>query len=81
MFNEVLKILIIFRIHIKKVGFITLMLIKFQILNANMWSIHVFIWQKWISFLFIFFEIMYYYVTSTDTCFVLRGLISVAQKN
>ena len=40
LFNEVLKNLIIFRIPLKKVGFIMLMGNKFQIQNANLWSIY-----------------------------------------
>ena len=39
LFNGVLKNLIFFQSPIKKVGFITLILSKFQILNANLWSI------------------------------------------
>ena len=39
LFNEVLKNLIFFQLPIKKVGFIPLILSKFQILNANLWSI------------------------------------------
>ena len=35
LFNEVLKNLIFFQLPIKKVGFITLILSTFQILNAN----------------------------------------------
>ena len=40
LFNEVLKNLIFFQLPIKKVGFITLILSKIQILNANLWSIY-----------------------------------------
>ena len=39
-FNEVLKNLIFFQLPIKKVGFITLIVRKFQTLNANLWSIY-----------------------------------------
>ena len=39
LFTEVLKNLIFFQLPIKKVGFITLIVSKFQILNANLWSI------------------------------------------
>jgi hypothetical protein len=39
-FNEVLKNLIFFQLLVKKVGFITLILNKFQILNADLWSIY-----------------------------------------
>ena len=44
LFNEVLKNLIIFQIPIKTFGFIMLMLSKFRILNANMWSIYSKFW-------------------------------------
>jgi hypothetical protein len=40
LFYEVLKNLIFFQLPIKKIGFITLILSKFQILNANLWSIY-----------------------------------------
>jgi hypothetical protein len=40
LFNEVLKNLIFFQLPIKKVGFIMLILFKFKILNANLWSIY-----------------------------------------
>ena len=40
LFNEVLKNLIFFQLPIKKVGFITLILSKFQIINANLWSVY-----------------------------------------
>ena len=40
LFNEVLKKLIFFQLPTKKVGFISLILSKFPILNANMWSIY-----------------------------------------
>ena len=39
LFNEVLKNYIFFKLPIKKIGFITLILSKFQIRNANSWSI------------------------------------------
>ena len=39
-FDEVLKSLIFFQLPIKKVGFMTLILDKFQILNTYFWSIH-----------------------------------------
>ena len=38
--NEVLKNLISLKLPVKKVGIITLILGKFQILNANLWSIY-----------------------------------------
>ena len=40
LFNEFLKNLIFFQLPIKKVGFITLIMSKFQILNTNLWSIY-----------------------------------------
>ena len=40
LFDEVLKNLIFFQLPIKKIGFITLILSKFQTLNANLWSIY-----------------------------------------
>ena len=40
LFNEVLKNLISFQLPITKVGFMMLTLSKFQILNANLWSIY-----------------------------------------
>ena len=40
LFDEVLKNLIFFQLSIKKVAFLTLILRKFQILNANLWSIY-----------------------------------------
>ena len=40
LFNEVLKNLIFFQLPIKKVAFMTLILSKFQSLNANLWSIY-----------------------------------------
>ena len=40
LFNEVLKNLIFFQLPITKVGFIRLILSKFQIINANLWSIY-----------------------------------------
>ena len=38
--NEVLRNLIFFESLIKKVAFMTLILSKFQSLNANLWSIY-----------------------------------------
>ena len=40
LYNEVLKNLIFFQLPIKKVGFITLIVRKFQILDANLWSMY-----------------------------------------
>ena len=40
LFNEVLKNLIIFQLPIKKIGFITLIVKKFQTLNTNSGSIY-----------------------------------------
>ena len=40
LFNEVLKNLIFFQLPIQKSGFITLILSKFLILNANLWTIY-----------------------------------------
>ena len=39
-FNEVLKNLIFFQLPIEKSGFVTLILSKFLILNAKLWSIY-----------------------------------------
>ena len=40
LFNEVLKNLIFFHLPIKKIGFITLIMSKFQILKAYLWLIY-----------------------------------------
>ena len=40
LFNEVLKNLIFFHLPIKKIGFITLIMTKFQILKAYLWLIY-----------------------------------------
>ena len=40
LFNKVLKNMIFFQLTIKKGGFTMLILSKFQILNANLWSIY-----------------------------------------
>ena len=40
LFNEVLKNLTLFQLPIKKVAFMTLIVSKFQGLNANLWSIY-----------------------------------------
>ena len=40
LFKEVLKNFISFQLPTKKVGFITLIVMKFQILNANLGSIY-----------------------------------------
>ena len=40
LFNEFLKNLIFFQLPIKKVGFITLKVRKFKIVDANLWSVY-----------------------------------------
>ena len=54
LFNDVLKNLIFFQLLIKKFGFIILS--KFQILNANLWSIIAKDLNSWSTLLFVRFE-------------------------
>ena len=54
LFNEVLKNLIFFQLLIKKFGFIILS--KFPILNANLWSIIAKDLNSWPTLLFVCFE-------------------------
>ena len=61
LFNEVLKNLIFFHLPIKKVGFITLIMSKFQILKAYLWLIY----RKRVefivyTFIFEFWEIKFF---------------------
>ena len=61
LFNEVLKNLIFFHLPIKKIGFITLIMSKFQILKAYLWLIY----RKRVefivyTFIFEFWEIKFF---------------------
>ena len=54
--NEVLKNLIFFQLPIKKSDFKTLILSKFPILNANLWSILANDLNLWCALSFMHFE-------------------------
>ena len=51
-----LETLFFFQLPIKKVGFITLILSKFQIINANLWTIYSKDLNLWSMLLFVRFE-------------------------
>ena len=63
LFNQVLKNLIFFQLPIKKVGFIMLILSKFEILKANLWSIYSKIFEFMVyTFIYAFWKIEFFWL-------------------
>ena len=63
LFNEVLKKLIFFQLPITKVGFIMLILSKFQVINANLWSIYSKIFEFMVyTFICAFWKIKFFWL-------------------
>ena len=78
LFNEVLKNLIFFQLPIKKVAFITLILSKFQIINANLWSRYEFM-VGWDIFFFFHFSLWLKFLLHTCATYICYARVTQSE--